>query len=233
MGQVYVAVQEALGRKIALKLIHGARTSADDRARFEREAQVVAQLNCPHVVTIYDFGEHEGEPFIAMQFLDGETLRAHMEHRPVPLAHALSWVRDIACALRSAHDVGIVHHDVKPENVILISDKDRGLSAKLLDFGVAELCAKDRVTGATPIGTVTGTPGYIAPEQLADGHRDAPSIDVYALGVVLYELVTGMPPYAAPTAISLMMAHVRDPVPDPLIANRRLPLEVASLVRRL
>ena len=120
MGQVYVAVQEPLGRKVALKVIHGARTSDDDRARFEREAQVVAQLNCPHVVTVYDFGEHEGEPFIAMQLLEGETLRAHIERGPVPLAHALSWVRDIACARRSPPPVGLVHPDLQPAHGVQV-----------------------------------------------------------------------------------------------------------------
>ena len=233
MGQVYVAVQEPLGRKVALKVIHGARTSDDDRARFEREAQVVAQLNCPHVVTVYDFGEHEGEPFIAMQLLEGETLRAHIERGPVPLAHALSWVRDIACARRRAPDVGVVHRAGKPEHLRLVPPPARGRSAQHHDFGRAELCAKDRITGATPLGTVTGTPGYIAPEHVLEGQADSPSIDIYALGVVLYELVTGAPPYSAPTAMALMMAHVRDPLPDPVLVNPRLPPEVAALARRL
>jgi serine/threonine protein kinase/tetratricopeptide (TPR) repeat protein len=234
MGSIYVAVQEPLGRQVALKVIAAAATRDGQRDRFTSEARVVAQLKCPHIVTLHDFGVHEGEPYIVMELLDGETLRARLERSPVPLAEALLIARDLACALRTAHDAGIVHRDLKPENVVLVPDRDRGARAKLLDFGIATLQAPTEVAGdeRTRQASVVGTPGYIAPEHILLGRGDDPRIDLYALGVVLFELLTGGPPYAAANAIALVMAHAHDPLPE-IPKALGLPADVVGLMKGL
>jgi TolB-like protein/Tfp pilus assembly protein PilF len=230
MGSVFVAVQEPLGRRVALKVIADAVPEPEHRERFLREARVVAQLKCPHVVTLHDFGEHEGEPYIVMELLDGETLRARMARGPVSLDQALLIARDLGCALRTAHEAGIVHRDVKPENIVLVPDRDHGARAKLLDFGIAKLRAHTEVAGATQLGMVIGTPGYIAPEQILLGRGDEPGVDLYALGVVLFEILTGAPPYSGPTPFAVMMAHAHDPLPR---LPPHVPKDVAALVTRL
>jgi len=232
MGNVFVALQEPLGRRVALKVIRGSDIEQEQRERFLREATVVAQLKCPHIVTLYDFGEQDGEPFIAMELLEGETLRDRMNRGPVALEEALSWVRDIACALRSAHEAGIVHRDLKPENVVLVPDRDRGSIAKLLDFGIAKLRTRSEMGAVTQLGMIIGTPGYIAPEQILHGRGDDPRVDLYALGVVLFELLAGMPPYAGATPFALLMAHANDPIPD-LRSRSTVPVELSELASRL
>jgi TolB-like protein len=230
MGTVWVAVQEPLGRRVALKRI-GGQLDVAARVRFEREARIVANLRCPHVVTLFDFGEHEGAPYIVLELCEGETLRMLLSAGPLPLDESLSLARDIACGLRSAHEAGVVHRDLKPENVIVVQDKDRGRRSKLLDFGIA----KDSVTRdhATSAGLVAGTPGYIAPEVVSGGLSEDPRVDLYALGVILFEMIAGAPPFEAPTALALIHAHATQP-PPPLRTRRAdAPPALASLVDRL
>jgi serine/threonine protein kinase/tetratricopeptide (TPR) repeat protein len=229
MGAVFVAVQEPLGRRVALKVIRGTDIAQDQRDRFAREATVVAALKCPHVVTLYDFGEHDGAPYIVMELLDGETLRQRMERGAMNVDDALGIARDLGCALRSAHEAGIVHRDLKPENVVLARDRDRGTIAKLLDFGIAKLAARTDVPGVTQLGLIVGTPGYMAPEVILHGRRDEPPSDVYAMGVVLYEMVFGVPPFSGATPFALMMAHAHEPVSFPAEASPR----VVSLLQAL
>ena len=230
MGAVYVAVQEPLGRRVALKVM---RERTDDKAllaRFVNEARAVAELSCPHVVALYDYGEHEGAPYIAMELLDGETLRARLQRGPAAIDEVLSWLRDIACGLRMAHENAILHRDLKPENVMLVPDRDRGVVAKLLDFGIAKRVKSTE--SLTPGGAVFGTPGYVAPEVALDGGSDDPRSDVYAFGVVLYEALVNAPPFTAPTSLALLMAHLHEPVPDPRARRADIDAPLASLVMR-
>jgi eukaryotic-like serine/threonine-protein kinase len=231
MGAVYVAVQEPLGRRVALKVISDKRAASDARERFVREARIVARLRCPHVVTLFDFGDHEGAPYIAMELLEGETLRERLRRGRLPLEEALLVARDIACGLRSAHEMGVVHRDLKPENVVLVSDKHRGIAGKLLDFGIAKLAAdSSQQTGA---GLVIGTAGYVPPEVAMKGSTDDPRADLYALGVVLYETLCGSSPYEAMTPAALLLAHVVEAVPDARARNSAIPAPVAELIARL
>jgi len=229
MGAVYVAVQEPLGRRVALKVIRGSDIEQAQRERFVREAKVVAQLRCPNIVTLHDFGEHDGTPYIVMELLEGETLRARMARGPVKVEEAIAWIRDLSCALRTAHEAGIVHRDIKPENIVLVRDRDRGTIAKLLDFGIAKLRTRTDVAGVTQLGVVVGTPGYMAPELILHGRGDEPSVDIYAVGVVLHELLTGGAPYQGATPIALLMAHAHEAIPE--VAG--IPTEIAVLLRRL
>jgi TolB-like protein/Tfp pilus assembly protein PilF len=232
MGAVWIAEQAPLGRKVALKVILRADLHPDARVRFEREAKIVAGLRCPHVVTLFDFGEHEGSPYIVLELLDGETLSARMRRGAVPIDEALLCARDIAVGLRSAHEMGVIHRDLKPANVFLVPDKDRGARAKLLDFGIAKPVA-DAAMGATEAGAIVGTPGYIAPEVALNGITDDPRCDLYAVGVMLFEMVSGDRPFDAPTALSLVMAHAMRPVPDVRERKQDVPAEVAALIARL
>jgi serine/threonine protein kinase/Flp pilus assembly protein TadD len=230
MGNVWIAVQEPLGRRVALKRIGGA-LDAEARARFEREARIVANLRCPHVVTLFDFGEHEGTPYIVLELCEGETLRAAISRGPLSIDAALAVARDVACGLRSAHEAGVIHRDLKPENVVLVPDKDRGRRAKLLDFGIAkDPNARD---GATVAGMVAGTAGYIAPEVVARGASDDPRVDLYALGVVLFEMLAGGAPFEAPTPLALITAHATQPPPPVSTRRADAPPALASLVARL
>lgn len=239
MGSVFVAVQEPLGRRVALKVIRDSRGIPAIRERFAREAQIVAQLRCPHVVTLFDFGEHEGNPYIAMELLEGDTLRARLHTGPLSLDEALSLARDLACGLRAAHELGIAHRDLKPENVVLVPDKDRTFVAKLLDFGIARL--RERGDGArtepqaalTEVGVVVGTPGYLAPEAAVQGSSDDPRADLYSLGIVLFEALTGEPPFMAPNPGALLLAHLTQAAPDVRTRKADVPEPVAALIGRL
>ncbi len=233
MGSVWIAVQESLDRRVALKVVR-ARTDDEARQRFAREARIAASLACPHVVVLFDFGEHEGAPFIAMELLDGETLRARIVRAPLAEDEALRITRDIVCGLRSAHAAGIVHRDLKPENVVLVADRDRGVVAKLLDFGIAKARVVDGdEPGLTSAGFVVGTPGYVAPEVVLEGKSDDPRVDLYAVGVVLYEMLAGAPPFTAATALGLLMAHASDRAPDVRATRADVSAPVAALIGRL
>jgi hypothetical protein len=201
MGTVYRARDESLERDVAVKVMTAGAADLDARARFEQEARAAARLAHPNIVVVYELGEHEGAPFMALELLEGIDLQHAIETgvRPDPRA-TLPLVLQVLAGLAHAHEHGIVHRDVKPSNVFLPT----GRPAKVMDFGVARLAGH----GTTTAGTIVGTPNYMSPEQVAGGQLDGRS-DLFSTGLILYELVTGERAIAADTVIAAMykIAH--------------------------
>ncbi|MGV3620009.1 MAG: protein kinase domain-containing protein, partial [Archangium sp.] len=218
MGEVYRAEHVHLKRAVALKVLkRSLLADPESWTRFEREAQLVSRLENPHIVRVFDFGRtEEGQLFLAMEYVDGETLDARLARSPLDPRAAVDILSQVLEGLGEAHVLGVVHRDLKPANIILGRRRDGAERAKILDFGIARL--SDKATGAstrlTQLGVVVGTPAYLAPEQaLADelDHRT----DIYALGCVAYELLTGRPPFVAAELRKVVSAHLTQP-PEPL-----------------
>jgi serine/threonine protein kinase len=210
MGEIYVAHDRKLDRVVAVKLL-AERLSQDPdlRVRFRREALAAARLSGePHVVTIFDVGEHDGRPFTVMEHLPGGTLADHAGDGPVEPELALGWLAEAAEALDAAHEHGVVHRDVKPANLLF----DGAGRLQVVDFGIARVV--DETAGMTAPGTVLGTAGYLSPEQ-AQGHETTAASDRYALAVVAYELLTGRRPFARESATAEAAAHIHEIVPPP------------------
>ena len=210
MGTVYEAVQENLGRSVALKvLLPQFSDEADFRARFAREAHALAALDSPHAIQVYDHGEESGQLFIATQLIHGPDLhRLVAERGPMPMAMALDIVAQVASGLADAHGVGILHRDIKPSNVLL-REGHGDAHAYLCDFGIARAAEDDH----TATGVVAGTIGYMAPER----HQGAPAsaqTDIYALGCLLWVLISGQSPYAGSSGVQVALAHMHQPVPQ-------------------
>ena len=226
MATVYRARDRMLERRVALKILHEHFARDEDAVeRFQREARAVAQLTHPNVVTVIDRGEQDGRPYIVFEYVEGETLK-HLIQRegPLPVDEALALGLEIARGLEAAHARGVVHRDVKPQNVLLAEDG----RARVTDFGIAR--ASD-TEGLTLTGTILGTSDYISPEQ-ARGEHTGEAADIYSLGVVLYELLTGDVPYRGETAVAVAMRHVRDPVPSVRTERPDVPARVDALVQR-
>lgn len=225
MGEVYKARDTRLDRTVAVKVLAPAAADLEGRARFEREARAVAKLDHPHICGIYDVGHAEGRPYLVMPLLEGQTLAARLARGPLPLAEALAIGAQLAGALHRAHREAIAHRDVKPANVMLTK-----AGAVLLDFGLAKLRATagavslstttDVVAPATGTGTLVGTIPYMAPEQVEGKDADART-DIWALGVVLHEMVTGERPFGGVTSASLIGAILKD---EPAAISSRQPL---------
>ncbi|TNC19493.1 Stk1 family PASTA domain-containing Ser/Thr kinase [Georgenia sp. 311] len=227
MATVYRALDRRLDRTVALKVMHPhLADSADFVARFRREARSAARLNHPGIVAIYDQGHADEATYLAMELVEGHNLRAELRrHGALPLGRALEVADGVLDALACAHRAGVVHRDVKPENILLEADG----RTKVTDFGLAR--AVTEVTAAST-GTVLGTVAYLAPEIVTSGTADARA-DVYALGVVLFELVTGSQPFVADQPIRVAFQHVNDGVPLPSTRVPWLPAEVDELVAAL
>ena len=226
MGEIYRAEDELLGRTVAAKVL-AKRYSADKalRGRFTREALAAARLSGePNTVTIFDVGEHEGRPFIVMEYLRGGSLEDRLrEHGAQDPGRVLAWLDEAGAALDAAHDHGIVHRDVKPGNLLLAGDG----TVRVADFGVASAAGLDSLTMT---GTILGTAGYLAPEQ-ARGEPTTPATDLYALAIVAFELLTGERPFQADNSTAEAAAHVHAPVPA--VSERGdLPRELDPIFRR-
>lgn len=224
MSTVYCAFDTLLERNVALKILHEQYSSDEEYVeRFRREARAVAQLSHPNIVTVIDRGEENGKEFIVFELVDGENVKELVERGgPLPVRRAIELGIETARAIAFAHGQGLVHRDVKPQNVLLDADG----RAKVTDFGIARTL--DAV-GHTETGTVLGTSHYIAPEQ-ARGERVDAQTDVYSFGVVLYELLAGEVPYAGDNFLSVAMKHVNDEVPSVLARRPDTPLRLASLI---
>lgn len=222
MGLVYRARQVALNRPVALKIIRG--DPARLVSRFQIEAEAVARLQHPNIVQIYEVGWKDGRPYLALEFIDGGSLEEKLAGRPQPAREAAELVRTLAVAVDYAHRRGIIHRDLKPSNILLT---DGGVP-KIADFGVAKrLELNDHETRE---GDLIGTPCYMAPEQASgEGEHVGPATDVYSLGVILYEALTGRAPLQAPTAIeTLILVNVQEPVP-PRRLQPRIPVDLERI----
>ena len=197
MGVVYKARQIDLQRPVALKMIlAGAHASATQLERFRAEARAEARLQHPNIVQVYEIGAHDGLPYFSLEFVDGGSLGQKAARQPQPPREAAQLVEVLAQAVHYAHERGIIHRDLKPANVLLCADG----TPKIADFGLAKFL--DDESGATYTGMVIGTPSYMAPEQALGQNRDITrATDVYALGAILYELLTGRPPFLAATML--------------------------------
>src|SRR5438105_1237287 len=208
MSTVYRALDETLQRNVAIKLMNREVSSDSDQLeRFRREARAVAQLSHPHIVGVIDAGEDEGRPYIVFECVDGETLKDRIRRLGrLPIAEAVAYAVEIARALGAAHARHIVHRDVKPQNVLI----DEEGSAKVTDFGIARTLDEE---GLTADGRVLGTTDYVSPEQALGQHVTGQS-DLYSLGVVLYEMLTGEVPFKGDSQVAVAMKHVREELPD-------------------
>src|SRR6516225_11651745 len=226
MSTVYRALDETLQRRVAIKLMNREVTSDSDQLeRFRREARAVAQLSHPHIVGVIDAGEDEGRPYIVFEFVDGETLKERIrKHGQLPVAEAVAYAIEIARALGAAHARHIVHRDVKPQNVLI----DEEGSAKVTDFGIARTLDEE---GLTADGRVLGTTDYVSPEQ-ALGQPVTGQSDLYSLGVVLFEMLTGDVPFKGDSQVAVAMKHVRQPLPDVRAARTEVSAALALVVDR-
>jgi eukaryotic-like serine/threonine-protein kinase len=226
MGEVYRATDTVLERKVAVKLLSERYATEEDvRARFRREALAAARLSgSPHIITVFDVGEHRKRPFIVMEYLEGGSVHDRLREGPVTPGEALEWLTQAAQALDSAHAEGVVHRDVKPANLLIA----RGGEICVTDFGIASTTGVDTLT--LP-GTVLGTAGYLSPEQ-ARGEPATAASDRYGLAVVAFELLTGRRPFEADTAATEAFAHVTAPVPSAERIHPDLPPGVDSVFSR-
>jgi predicted Ser/Thr protein kinase len=227
MSTVYRAHDRLLERDVALKVLHPHfEEDAEQAQRFQQEARAVAQLSHPNIVTVIDRGESDGRHFIVFECIDGESLKQLAARRgPLPVRDAVELVLQVADGLAFAHDHGIVHRDVKPQNVLVTADGD----AKVTDFGIAR--SLDGDLSMTQTGTVLGTMSYLSPEQ-ARGEPVTPSTDIYSLGVVLFELLTGGVPFPGDNFVTVAMKVQHDP-PPPLHERRPdVPPRLAAAVER-
>lgn len=221
MAEVYKAHQASLDRYVAVKLMHAfLAEDAEFRGRFEREAKNIAVMNHPNIVRLHDFDLEGRTYYMVMEFIDGATLKrrieaasAHGQRLPIP--EVINIVKDVGSALAYAHKRGVIHRDVKPANVML----DSAGRVTLTDFGIAKILAGPQYTAS---GTMVGTPAYMAPEVGLGQPGDARS-DIYSLGVMLYQLLTGQLPYDADTPVALVLKHVNDPLPLPRSINPEIP----------
>ena len=233
MGEVYRARDPKLGRAVAIKVMPASVAGDPDRlARFEREAQAVASLSHPNIVAVFEFGAHDGQPFVVMELLEGETLRERLASGPFPVRKAIDVATQIARGLGAAHEKGLIHRDLKPENVFLLQDGQ----VKILDFGLARAIAAPTGSGATETiartdpGTVMGTVGYMAPEQVRGGAVDART-DLFAFGAVLHEMLTGARAFHRETVAETLTAILREEPPELTRVRHDLPPALDRIVQ--
>ena len=233
MGVVYQARDPRIGRSVAIKVLPVAVSTDPDRLRrFEQEARAAGVLNHPNVTIVYDVGHHDGVPYVVEELLEGQTLREELGEGPVPSRKAVRYAAQIAEGLAAAHDKGIIHRDLKPENLFVT----RGDRVKILDFGLAKLTEVESSAGetelptATEAGVVIGTVGYMSPEQIKTASVDGRS-DIFALGVVMYEMLGGQRPFQGSSAAETMAAILKEDPPDLGASNQDIHPALEQLVR--
>jgi serine/threonine-protein kinase len=224
MGVVYQARHLKLNRPVALKMIlAGSHAGAADLTRFQTEAQAIARLRHPNIVQIHEVGEHEGKPYFSLEFCGGGSLEKKLNGTPLPPKEAVALVETLARALQAAHEQHVIHRDLKPANVLLAEDG----TPKVTDFGLAK---KLDEAGQTASGAVMGTPSYMAPEQAGGHGRDiGPACDIYALGAILYECLTGRPPFRAANAVDTVLQVVTDEPLPPSRLNSNVPRDLETI----
>lgn len=234
MGVVYRAHDPRLGRDVALKVLRWPSADTERVARFSREARAAGSLNHPNIVAVFDVGTEEGVPYVVTELLEGETLRARLDHGQLPYRKAVEYGIHIALALDAAHGKGIWHRDVKPANVFITADG----RVKLLDFGIAKLSEREAQTQSdeptledSKAGEIRGTAGYMSPEQVLGRDVDHRT-DIFALGAMLYEMFTGVRAFQRPSTVETMTAILQQDPVDPLTINTSLSPVAAAVVRR-
>ncbi|MFC1959397.1 protein kinase [Chloroflexota bacterium] len=225
MATVYEAYDANLDRYVAIKVMHQAfKEDPTFLARFQREAQIIARLKHPHIVSIHEFEEHEGQPYLVMEFVKGETLKARLNKQTLTLEETVKTLNAVGEALTYAHEEGVLHRDIKPSNILL----DQNGTPYLTDFGLARMVQAGESTLSKDM--LLGTPQYISPEQ-AQGIRDlGPETDIYSLGIVLYLLVVGRVPYSADTPYAIVHDHIYTPLPMPSENNPSVTPEVERVL---
>ncbi len=235
MGALYVAMQRPLGRQVALKvLLRRHLTDPEAVRRFEKEAHAVSRLHHPHIVTLFDFGAtQDGELYIAMELLQGEDLRTLLQReRRMAWKRSLHVVKGIATALVEAHRHRVIHRDLKPENVMLVDTTGDPDYVKVLDFGLARTFEDVPGRQVTSQNVIAGTPSYLSPERI-NGVGDDPRSDLYAIGAMWFELLTGRIPFEGDSAIQILVGHMQSPVPTVTGLARDVPAPIDELVRSL
>ncbi len=226
MATVYKAYQANMDRYVAIKVLP--RQLAEDPAfygRFEQEARTIANLENKHILPVYDYGEQEGYTYLVMRYVGSGTLKDLTDRGALPLPAAAAYFSQIADALHYAHDHGVVHRDIKTSNVLI----GEGQQCYLTDFGIAKLAQSS--SHFTSTGSIIGTPAYMSPEQCSGLPADTRS-DIYSLGIVLYEMLTGAVPFEAETPVAVVLMHVKDPLPSPRSANPAIPESVEKVLFR-
>lgn len=235
MGAVYRGTHVLMDKTVAVKVLHPA-LAADDKivARFSREARAASRISHPHALNVTDFGESEnGIVFLVMEYLKGETLKEviHSEG-PMPLPRVIEIIRQICGALEAAHTEGVVHRDLKSDNIMLV-DVGTGDWAKVLDFGIAKITEKvGQDTALTAPNLIIGTPQYMSPEQCSQAAEIDSRSDIYSLGVILYEMLVGHVPFTGESPTAIMMKHLQEPPPSILEERKDLPAAVGRVVTR-
>ncbi|HXQ38971.1 MAG TPA: serine/threonine-protein kinase, partial [Anaerolineales bacterium] len=223
MAAVYKAYQPAMERYVAIKVLPRHMSSSEEFiARFRREAKMLAQLQHVHILSVFDYGEEDGYPYIVMPFVPSGTLADVLQGKRLSLSEVRRILTQIGDALSYAHTRGMVHRDIKPSNILV---DERG-NCLLTDFGLARMTEVS--TKITTSGAVMGTPAYMSPEQGTGSNIDQRS-DIYSLGIILYEMVTGRVPYTAETPVAVVFKHLQDPLPSVRKYNANLP-EAVELV---
>lgn len=219
MGVVYEARQKGLDRSVAVKMILAGHLASPELVRrFQTEAKAAARLHHSNIVPIHDVGQIEGQDFFAMEYIDGQSLAERIARGPIDASAAVRWVAAVARAVAHLHQLGVIHRDLKPSNILLDSEDHPYVT----DFGLAKVFSAGSDMTAT--GIIAGTPSYMAPEQASGKHADVgPTTDVYSLGAILYELLTGVPPFRAETPLDTLMEVLSVDPPMPRTLNPRIP----------
>src|SRR5271163_2072038 len=225
MGVVYRARQTSLNRPVALKMILAGQLANDtDVKRFYTEAEAAANLDHPGIVPIFEVGQHEGQHYFSMGFVEGQSLSQRLADGPLPAREAAELIRRASEAIEYAHQHGVIHRDLKPANILL----DSNGNPRVTDFGLAKRMQGD--SGLTGSGQIMGTPSYMPPEQASGKGRDVgPAADVYALGATFYALLTGRPPFQAATTMDTVLQVIGDEPVPPRRLNRSIPRDLETI----